>query len=476
MKKIFFILFFIIFSICPSFAVTEQQDDNTYFLYECVNLALKNSPIIKQAKYNLEIADKNLNIAKSAYFPTIGAGIQYTQFINSDKAFDNGYRKSMLPDVTVYLRQLIYDFGKTSASVDMRKFNKITAQYEYDNAVNETINRTKLAYFYVLEAQSAIEIEKNNVEISNQICDFTKKQYEKNAKSLIDYQDALVHLYDAKMKLQKAENLYIVSLANLQNSMYVDEIKDFKIKKINEYFYIDAFFHPDFLNESNDKLLYKRRQDIPHGIDVKYDAKLRELPFTLEEVYKSACDKNPQLKALENTLLAMEKQVLYTKRDWFPVLSTQVGYRHTNKYVSDVDAVFNEQLNIDVTLSSAVNAMKKKNEIARARQIMHIAQNNIDKFKTDIYYDIKKTYQDTLTAQKQIVNAKDKIESAKKTLDTVAQQYVTGANLVGYIELQNAKNNYNKAKLEYIDQIRYYSSSLAELQKMSLIQIKDENN
>ena len=476
MKKIFVVLFVLLFSVCPSFAVTEQNnEDDAYYLYECVNLALKNSPVIKQAKYNLEIADKNLNIAKSAYFPTLGAGIQYNQFFNTDRTFDKGYRKSMLPDITVYLQQLIYDFGKTSASVDMRKFNKITAQYEYDNAVNETINRTKLAYFYVLEAQSAIEIEQNNVEISQQICDFTKKQYEKNASTLLDYQDALVHLYDAKIKLQKAENLYNINLANLQNTMYVDEIKDFKIKRINEYFYIDAYFHPEFLREKNDKLLYKRTKDIPHGIDVKYDANLRELPFTFEEAYKSACEKNPKLKALENTLHAMEKQLLYTKRDWFPVLATQVGYRHTNQYVSDIDTVFNDQLKIDVTLGSSVNAMKKKNEIARAKQIINIAQNNIDKFKTDIYYDIEKAYMDTLTAQKQIVNAKDKIESAKKTLETVAQQYITGANLVGYIELQNAKNHYNTAKLEYIDQIRYYSSSLADLEKMCLFRIEYED-
>lgn len=475
MKKIFVVFFVILFAVCPSFAVNEKEDDGIYFLYECVELSLQNSPVVKQAKYNLEIADKNLNIAKSSYFPTIGAGIQYNQFFNSDKTFDKGYRKSMLPDISVYLQQLIYDFGKTSASVDMRKFNKIAAQYDYDNAVNETKIRTILAYFLVLEAQSAIEIEKDNVEISSKICDFTKQQYEKNKKSIIDYQDALVHFYDASMKLQKAENLYNISLANLQNAMYVDEIKDFKIKKINEYFYIDAYFHPDFMKNDDDTILYKRRKDIPHGIDVKYDAQIRNLPFTFEDACKSAYEKNPKLKALENTLLAMEKQLKYTKRDWFPVLSTRVGYRHTNQYVSDIDSVFNDQLKIDVALGTEVNAMKKKNEIARAKQIVNIAQNDIDRFKTDIYYDIKNYYQDTLTAQKQIVNAKNKIESAKKSLDTITKQYVSGGGLVGYIELQNAKNNYNKAKLEYIEQIRYYSSSLAELEKLTLIQIEYEN-
>jgi len=475
MKKICFVLLLLILFACPSYAVVEQTDEKTYYLYDCVNIALENNPVVKQAKYNLEIADKDLNIAKSAYFPTIGASVQYSQMINSNKKFDDAYRKGYYPDINVYLQQLIYDFGKTSASVDMRKFYKITAQYEYDNAVNETKNAAKLAYFYVLEAQAAIEIEKNNVEISSQICDFTKKQYEKNKKSLIDYQDALVHLYDAKMKLQKAENLYKISLANLQNIMYVDEIKDFKIKRINEYFYVDAYFHPDFTHTVDNKLLYKRTKSIPHGIDVKFDAKLKDIPFTFEDACKSAYEKNPKLKALESTLQAMKKQLLFTKRDWFPVLSTRVGYRNAIKHVTEREDAANDQLKIDVTLDSSINIMKKKNEISRAKQIIYIAQNDIEKYKKDIYYDLRRYYEDALTAQKQIINTKDKIESAKKTLETVTAQYLSGADLIGYVELQNAKNSYNKAKLEYIEQLRYYSSSLSQLEKISLIKVEYDN-
>ena len=137
MKKLLFLLSAFVFLMCPIFAVVEDNDD-LYYLYDCINLAIENSPYIKRAKYNLEIANSNLNIAKSSYFPTIGAGVHYNQFINSDKRYDDGYRKALLPDVNVYLQQLIYDFGKTSASINMGKFNKIAAQYEYDNAINET--------------------------------------------------------------------------------------------------------------------------------------------------------------------------------------------------------------------------------------------------------------------------------------------------------------------------------------------------
>ena len=346
---------------------------------------------------------------------------------------------------------------------------------EYDNAINETKNAVKLAYFSALEAKSAVDIEKNNVEISSKIMDFTKKQYEKNKKSQADYQDAHVHLIDAEMRLQKAQNAYDIAMANLQNAMYVDEIKNMKIKRINEFFYTDAFFAPAFIKENNGELIYKKPQGMGHSVDLKYNAKIKSLPFNFEEVYKSAYEKNPKLKALENTLLAMQKQLEVSKRDYLPVLSARAGYNHDDKYISDIDNIHNNQLKIDVTLDMSVNAMKKKNEINRAKQIVYNAQNDIEMFKKDIYYEVKKCYEDILTAQKQIISAKEKIESAQTTLETVARQYTNDVNSVGYIELQNAKNSYNNAKLDYISQLHYYSSSLAKLERASLIAIEYQN-
>ena len=453
----------------------EEQDDEIYYLVDCINLAIENSPYIKKAKYNLEIADKNLNIYKSSYFPTLGAGVHYNQYINSDKRYDDGYRKAILPDVGVYLQQLIYDFGKTSAAIDMGKFNKIAAQYEYENTVNETVNAVKLAYFSALEASSAVGVEQDNVEISSKIVDFTREQFEKNQKSQADYQDAIVHLIDAKMRLQHAQNLHDIALSDLQNTMYIDEIKDIKIKRINEFFYRDAYFQPDFIKEKNGELVYKKPYYTEHNIDVKYDAIIRPLPFSFEEAYESANKKNPKLKALENTMFAMEKQLSVTKRDYLPVLSAKAGYNHDDKYVSDIDNIHNNQLRIDVTLDSSVNVMKKKNEIERAKQIVNIAKNDIEMFKKDIYYEIKKCYSDSITAQKQIINAKDKVENSKKTLEIVNKQYRKNLNTADYLELQAARSNFNNAKLEYIAQLRYYNSSLAKLERASLITIEHEN-
>ena len=43
-------------------------------LKDCITIALNNNPEIKNARYNYGISKANVNMARSAFFPTIGVG------------------------------------------------------------------------------------------------------------------------------------------------------------------------------------------------------------------------------------------------------------------------------------------------------------------------------------------------------------------------------------------------------------------
>ncbi len=51
--------------------------------------ALKNRPDIKRAEYNIEMADKNITISKSGYYPTISLNGSYTYNRYEDFNYDN---------------------------------------------------------------------------------------------------------------------------------------------------------------------------------------------------------------------------------------------------------------------------------------------------------------------------------------------------------------------------------------------------
>ena len=127
--KIAIILVLSAFSMPYSFAI---NDNNTSVikhatapltLKDCISKALNNSPMIKRAKINYEMAKKNVKIAQSVYFPTVSAGVGY-DFINREGSRINSTNTNGF-NVRAGISQLIWNFGKTGANIKMQKFNKI---------------------------------------------------------------------------------------------------------------------------------------------------------------------------------------------------------------------------------------------------------------------------------------------------------------------------------------------------------------
>ena len=210
-------------------------------LADCVAIAINNSPIIRKYEYNLHIADSNLGIAKSVYFPTVGVGTGVYQEYNSNKYDENGSSYRQLPSAGVYLQQLIWDFGKSNSLIRMERFYKLAAEYEFMDSICNTIYRIKLKYFNVLYTQAVLETERTNVAINKMNVSRTKKLYESGQKSKMDYIEAKVFLSDANLRLSAAENNYNIALTDLANEMYSAYSPDFSIQKISTFNYKDAF-------------------------------------------------------------------------------------------------------------------------------------------------------------------------------------------------------------------------------------------
>lgn len=108
---------------------------------DCVKIALKNSPLVKQAHYNYKISKADVGLAKSGFFPTLGVGAGYNYNANKNDRFSSNMDYY---SAEASLNQLIWNFGRTNARIKMQKFNKIAALYNFDNVVLQTIYGVKL--------------------------------------------------------------------------------------------------------------------------------------------------------------------------------------------------------------------------------------------------------------------------------------------------------------------------------------------
>ena len=463
MKK--FLLAFVVFLMAlPCFAITEDGkivNDEKLILADCISIAVKNSPKIKKEALNLQKARAGVNIAKSDYFPTVGAHAGFTYNYNDDFDYDSGRHVFHYPLVSVYLEQLIYNFGKTGSNIKMQKFYELAAEYRYLDSICETINDVKLKYFNVIQAQEVVEVQKLNVDINERILKTTQDLYAKGQKTEIDQINAQVYLSDAKMNLVSAENDYQQALADLSNAMFIAGQPDFKVVKIDVFDSYDAFFSPVFLETPKGQW-----HEITGREREKELGNVQELPFTMQEAWDTAYKNSPDLKVLKSTLSAMQESVNVIKRQFYPTLGLRTGYLNDDKYrvrLGYNEDFKNNQFSVEVGLKMSVNGMKQYNQVKQANALVGQAETDIEDMQQYIYYNVKKCYLNVKTAEKQIINSKDKVLKAKRNLELTGAHYYNGKS--NYIELQNARQNYNHAMLEYIAKINAYNVSLAKLEK-----------
>ena len=100
-----------------------------------------------------------------------------------------------------------------------------------------------------------------------------------------------------------------------------------------------------------------------------------------------------------------------------------------------------------------------------------MVQNDIDELKQNMFFDIQKTYIDMISLEKQIPLNEVKVKQTLENLELADGRYEVG--LGDFIEVQDAKVNYNNAQNTYVQTIYDYNVSRATLEKEISLQ---ENN
>ena len=441
------------------------KEGATLSLDDCINIALQRSPQIKQMRYYWQMAKHNVSIAKAQYAPTLSAGAGYNQDWSRYRRYTHNTR--ILPSVDVRLREMIWNFGKTNANIRMEKFYKIAAEHDFNQEVIDTIYNVKVNYYSVLAAQAIVEIDKANVQINERNYQRTKAYFEEGIRSKIDLVNAEVYLSDSKITLVQAEKNYKNAIIALSNAMYVTNAPKFSIKKTDTFHFDHNYLPVNLIKITNYKDISNLPKEVFNATLTKEEKKSELLkdyvfknkfPLSFEESVKYAYEHRYDLKSLEATKNAMKQALLYTKREYYPELSGSVGYGYMN---TNYDA--NNSFDIAVEITSSLNPIQTKHRIDNAKIQVKMAQNNIDQLKQDMYFDIQQTYVDMIALEEQIPLNAVKVRQTLENLELADGRYEVG--LGDYIEVQDAKVNYNIAQNTYVKNIFNYNVSRATMER-----------
>ena len=413
------------------FKPVDIHDGSVLTILDCVSTAFKNSPKIKRQKYNLDIAKSNLGIAKSQYFPVINIGAGFYNENNSDNNYYNSHYRE-LPSVGVSVNKLVWNFGKTTAYIKMEEFYKIGAEYEFMDSLCNTLFDVKLKYYALLRAKALQLVAQNNVEINENFLKLAQ------TKRRPDIKTAELNLSESEIKLLEAQNEYKNAKIDLNNSMYLDSQPDYTIKDTHTFSYGNDYAYNEKSNRSE--------AFIP-----------MTFTFPLDKAVEIAYDNSPDLSVLVATKQAMEQNLLYIKRTYLPDLTANASYGFNNS-----NQTANNSFKVGVNLSSSVNLMELKHSIKGADAQLSIADNEIELFKKDLYFEVKKALNNVDKYQNQIPTAKMEVEQSLENLHLVEEQYKS--NQLNYVALQDARKDYTNALTKYIETMYDYNVSLIQVE------------
>lgn len=426
----------------------EIKDGTVLTIQDCISIGLKNSPVIKKRKYALDIAKSNVGIAKSVYFPTLNAGVGYGQINNSNnKHLESVYRE--LPNVGVSLSKMIWDFGRSSARIKMEKFYQIGAEYEFMDSVCSTVFDIKTRYYDLLKAESTLETKKINYSVNDKIISDMKQMIKEGKASRADLLNAQTQQYQIKLEIIEAEDAVKNAKENLNNSMYFLDAPNYVIEETNSY-------DDSYRRETNPYKLVSHTKSTTYKIQTSKNDTIHP-NFTYKQAVDLAYKNSPDLKVLISTKNAMEQALLAVKRTYYPELSGNIGYNFLN-----TKEFSNNNMVIGVSLTSSLNPMEFKHSLDGAHAQVSLAQTEIDKFKEDLYFNVRKSLNTVNKCYEQIPVAKSRLTTSVSNLEETLKQYKNGK--MDQLELLYARNAYCDAMDGYVDAIYNYNIALIDLE------------
>ena len=109
-----------------------------------------------------------------------------------------------------------------------------------------------------------------------------------------------------------------------------------------------------------------------------------------------------------------------------------------------------------------LNFMDIKYSVAQGKSYLEMAQENIELSKKNIYFEVQNAYINMIQLEKNIPLMQTKVKQTLENYELADARYEVG--LGNFIELQDAKENYNNAQRDYVQTIYKYNVALTDLQ------------
>jgi outer membrane protein len=201
-------------------------------LQQAEELAVKNHPQIQAAQNEVNYANQQIVINRSAYYPDVSAELTGSQANDLSRIGAGDLAASRLFDREaqgVTIHQLITDSGRTHNLVASARFQAQAAAQNSQATRYTVLLDVNRAYFDVLHTQALVKVAEQTVAARQLLDDQVTELARNKLRSQVDVSFADVNVSEAKLLLLRAQDGVAGALAELGRALGSDQPADYQL-------------------------------------------------------------------------------------------------------------------------------------------------------------------------------------------------------------------------------------------------------
>lgn len=431
MKKSLFFLFFLFVLNSKTMAIepsrlSDRQAVKPLALEECINIAIANHPALQASLKKVDASAGKVKEAKAPYYPQVGVNSAYEQS-HSTTFFTGQESVTDTARANVTLNQLLFDFGKTRASVDASMANKGAEREDLERVRQRVIYGVKEAYFGLLKASRIARLQEEALNQARAHLRQARAFFEAGVKPKFDVTQAEVEVNSAELDLLKARHSKLIAQATLNNRMGLD---------------------PGTPVEIEDTMTPK------------------EISFDLNLITEEALSKRAEVRVLGERIVETEAQIRIARGGALPTLSAQGNYLFQEAtYESggaevDIGNSWSVGLSLNFTL---FDGFQTSSRVAQAKANLENLRLQHKELKLDILLEIKQAYLTLEETKERIALMVRNLAKARENLQIAQGRYEVQVGTL--LEVTDAQVAYTSAETDQIQASYDYQLAIARLEK-----------
>jgi len=216
----------------PASVASQVPVERALTLKAAIAIALYAQPQLALAQYSADAARERVREAASGLYPTlsISAAGQHTVYSGEVTApsSSGGYGTDFSA------RELIYDFGKTPATVGQARNLAESARQALAQTRQDTINQVKLSYYSLLQNGELLGVQQQTVNDQQAHLELTQGRFDAGVAPRSDVATAEAAVADAVLNLATAQNAAAAARVGLNIALGIDVRTPTRVEQTEE--------------------------------------------------------------------------------------------------------------------------------------------------------------------------------------------------------------------------------------------------